>query len=886
LAYLNTTVNITRDVFIGPDGNYDYTYLRDAIAEALQDNFYTVLNQHGITTISTLDSDNVTDILILPSMDSNVININKLTELNNYTTLAQVTYTPYISYVKYSQYLDDNTNTGYYTLTNRYKAVATVLLNIIVDKNICGFSILSPSDLQLVDAENNVYSIRPNVVDGDYTSEVVANDPEETFDTVFPDIIKLQSSIIRDNNSYYELYYSDLNTPYVNNRVPCINGSIYYNGNTYNFVSLFNNLYTNLDTDTTDESIIGTVLLNPKLVCQGTINDETNTVNSTNEVTGFSSTVFDCPALNVPDYWELDNQLNVGADITIGDSEYIISDKNTLIQLTNIEIFGINRTVVYNGQPHIFNLVYPEEATAYFRIAGTNENWKEYPKNPNEITDYVDAQTYNFEFRVDLTMEDTEEIKSYYGTVVLNILPATQYGYLVRSYDSSYDGLPHTIYVFSDGVVTYSEDEINWTTTPPNYTDVGEYTVYYRIQKENYITVQDSAIVRISANNNTETLDFGIDTTSNIIVMRQQLYSNVGTDLYLYPTDNKVYLSTNVPYTVNTNDFTGSFPRYGTAPTTSVLGTFRLSPNDYFMFLECFLPWYSDDVEPVVNNIRFNNMLGDTVRFSVEYINGELTDSVQETDWKTIAADIQPSNAFYQYRITNIAQPAIDGKNIGCLWGDKSGAQPSVKRFVLQLPLSAQATGTNIKTIRIKCTTLMKSTTHSSWYTSNISSKYLGISVMSLQEYTAPGFITSVKERPSGATNTYDRIYIKFKSALTDNAFFSYNTGTNLQFSGVAELNYDTFTYNTTGTVYPGIDTETGRFDNSAVILWRNGSSASVNNDDMSRNWLAGTYFTVLKNQLSRIQFNSDAIKSDDNYTTNSTNTDKIYAYLACNTST
>jgi hypothetical protein len=157
---------------------------------------------------------------------------------------------------------------------------------------------------------------------------------------------------------------------------------------------------------------------------------------------------------------------------------------------------------------------------------------------------------------------------------------------------------------------------------------------------------------------------------------------------------------------------------------------------------------------------------------------------------------------------------------------------------------------------------------------------------MSLQEYTAPGFITSVKERPSGATNTYDRIYIKFKSALTDNAFFSYNTGTNLQFSGVAELNYDTFTYNTTGTVYPGIDTETGRFDNSAVILWRNGSSASVNNDDMSRNWLAGTYFTVLKNQLSRIQFNSDAIKSDDNYTTNSTNTDKIYAYLACNTST
>ena len=69
-------------------------------------------------------------------------------------------------------------------------------------------------------------------------------------------------------------------------------------------------------------------------------------------------------------------------------------------------------------------------------------------------------------------------------------------------YSGIYDGQPHSIGVNvsapSGAIVTYSTDGTTYDNANPSYVDEGTYTVYYRIQKNNYDTVEGSKTVTIN----------------------------------------------------------------------------------------------------------------------------------------------------------------------------------------------------------------------------------------------------------------------------------------------------------------------------------------------------------------------------------------------------
>ena len=69
-------------------------------------------------------------------------------------------------------------------------------------------------------------------------------------------------------------------------------------------------------------------------------------------------------------------------------------------------------------------------------------------------------------------------------------------------YTDTYDGKPHTVTVTADGAkISYSADAGNYKTygsTAPTFTDVGEYTVYYKAVKANHDDVTGSVMVKIT----------------------------------------------------------------------------------------------------------------------------------------------------------------------------------------------------------------------------------------------------------------------------------------------------------------------------------------------------------------------------------------------------
>ena len=862
MSTLNTTINITRDA--GTINEVNLTNLREAIQTTLEDNFYKILSRNKIETISSLTGDTDKSIVISISKDDNIITITS--NNNQEPPLATIKYVPYISYVKYAQYTTfvDDSNSGATNIENKYRPVATVLLNILIDGNICGFSILSPQDIQLVDNEEGIYRIKSDIDYNMYYGDAISTDGDvEPLD--LPEIIKLQSAVINDKNSYYEVMYSDIENPYTINKVPCVDGTVYYNSNSYSFKSMFGDLYTNF-AQSEDQTVIGSVLMNNKLLCVSNIVDGNKIIS--NQIQGFSANIFDCPALDVPDYWIQDNQLNIGSTITIDNSDYIISDKNTLIQLTNTEIYGINTNVMYDGKPHFFTLVYPQGSTAYYKQSDLpDEEWTLMPSDTSTITTYKEAQNYKFDYKVvvPVTGSDTDK-REFYGNVELNILPANQYGYLVNTYNVFYDALPHTVYIYTDAEVQFSLNNSDWSDTAPVFTEVGNYTIYYRLIKNNCITVYDSVVLSINAITDEDSINDGIDTSKNIIVMRSQLYSKVSSNTFIYANTNRVYLSNSEPISINVSNFNGEFPDPTSVTSiTTELGRFTVAANNYFMVIESYCPWYYHGVIPTTEQMTAIDtmLLNSPLTYTIEYTNAE---NPMDDDWLPLGSNLEPTNGFYQYKITNIN---LDENNyVGYLWDNTySSTKMSTKRLAISLPLDATTTGTNIKTIRILCTHTGNVIYNSA--TAKPFKKYpnintLGISLIPLTEYKTPNTLTIT------TINSFPTIGMKFKSNLTQDAYFSFNCGNNLCCSGAGYLQYDS-----------SVD----EFDASAIVKFRNADSVD-SSVTLSNLWNTNNTFKLVNGYFARIQFNSTQFDAEDKSLNNvsNTNTDKIFGYLPCNT--
>jgi len=862
MSTINTTINITQG--IGTEDNFDMSLLRNRLLTTLQENYFDVISKNKINCISGI-GDSSKDINVVVSQDDNIINF---ISTSSGEVLSSIEYFPYISYVKYTEFVQPIDTTESRTSTrNKYKAVATILLTILIDNNICGFSILSPQDIQLVDEDNDIYSIKNNINYNDYYGGTVDETTGIVEELVLPDIIKLQSAVINDNNSYYEVLYNDINDPYTIRKLPCINGNVYYNDSTYTFRTLFDNLYTNF-TDSADETVLNNVLLNNKILCESSVND--NAVTITNAIQGFSPNIFDCPALNVNPYWVQNSRLNIGSTITIDDSNYVIADKNTLIQLTNSEIYAINISVIYDGKPHFFELVYPVGATTYYKLSGNNE-WIPMPQDISTIETYIDAQLYNFDYKVEIT--DSGVTKEYYGNATLNIIPAEQYGYTVTPYNGYYDSFPHSLYIYTDADVQFSLDNVNWTSVAPIFVEPGTYIVYYRLIKNNYVTVMDNVKINILSNSITD--DFDIDLSKNFIVMRNQLRSNVYDNIYISATtNNQILLSVNNETNINVSNFNGKFPNPAIESDITTIGTLQLLPGYYYLIIESYLPWYYQGVEPTQSNTGLDAMLlNNCFQYTIEYTNDSNPD--ENSNWITIGSNRNSTNVFYASKMTNID---IGDDVVGKLWDysdnsdPENAAKPSIKRLVIKLDLDSDSVGDGIKTIRIKCT---NTGTEGSYigYNENISNNNIGVKIINMQEY-----ITNKSIKVDTVNTAGGVVYLRFKTLMlqSKDINFAFNGGSNCEISGYGTLYYDNITSGNRR------DTVTNIYDGFAKIRFVN-NQTNNSSDTVQSFYTKGQDFYLRADQLALLQFNTYK-KLTNSVSIDSTSNSKVYGYIELNT--
>ena len=103
--------------------------------------------------------------------------------------------------------------------------------------------------------------------------------------------------------------------------------------------------------------------------------------------------------------------------------------------------------------------------------------------------------------------------------------------YTATKYEGEYDGRAHGITVTTEtngATITYSSDGKTYSSTKPTYTNIGEYTTYYKITAENYKTVSGSLTVKIDINKSILALESGdyikYDSGTNGIITCRVLY--------------------------------------------------------------------------------------------------------------------------------------------------------------------------------------------------------------------------------------------------------------------------------------------------------------------------------------------------------------------------
>jgi hypothetical protein len=142
----------------------------------------------------------------------------------------------------------------------------------------------------------------------------------------------------------------------------------------------------------------------------------------------------------------------------------------------------------YDGNAHGITVTAPTGATVKY---GTNEGTYDLTTNPT----YTEVGTYTVYYQV--TKDNyTPVTGSKTVTITEATLAVTAYGW-----SGTYDGNPHGITVTPPTGATVKYGTVEGTydlTTNPTYTEVGTYTVYYQVTKDNYTPVTGSKTVTIT----------------------------------------------------------------------------------------------------------------------------------------------------------------------------------------------------------------------------------------------------------------------------------------------------------------------------------------------------------------------------------------------------
>ena len=163
-------------------------------------------------------------------------------------------------------------------------------------------------------------------------------------------------------------------------------------------------------------------------------------------------------------------------------------------------------TGFYDGKAHGITVTAPTGATIkYGTAAGT------YDKTASPT--YTDAGNYTVYYEVTKTGYTTVTGSA---TVTINKadISVTATGY-AGTYDGSAHGIKVNVASPSGATVKYGTTEGTYDLdTNPTYTEVGTYTVYYEVTKDNYTTVTGSATVTI--NKAAGTISFSTDTMEKL----------------------------------------------------------------------------------------------------------------------------------------------------------------------------------------------------------------------------------------------------------------------------------------------------------------------------------------------------------------------------------
>ena len=187
-----------------------------------------------------------------------------------------------------------------------------------------------------------------------------------------------------------------------------------------------------------------------------------------------------------------------GYDISTGNITGTITVKNKAA--TPVAITGTDSSITYTGETvdvsQYFSIDNNAGAATYTLVTGTNGGTG---KGTLSGTTLTVTQTGTFKIKVSTVANGIFAAGE--KTVTLTVDNGTIL-YTATDYSTTYDGQPHSISVSvtnPEGTdVTYSTDGVTYGSDNPSFSNEGTYTVYYRITKDNYTTVEASKTVTIN----------------------------------------------------------------------------------------------------------------------------------------------------------------------------------------------------------------------------------------------------------------------------------------------------------------------------------------------------------------------------------------------------
>ena len=187
-----------------------------------------------------------------------------------------------------------------------------------------------------------------------------------------------------------------------------------------------------------------------------------------------------------------------GYDTSTGNITGTITVKNKAA--TPVAITGTDSSITYTGETvdvsQYFSIDNNAGAATYTLVTGTNGGTG---KGTLSGTTLTVTQTGTFKIKVSTVANGIFAAGE--KTVTLTVDNGTIL-YTATDYSTTYDGQPHSISVSvtnpEGAAITYSTDGTTYGSDNPSFSNEGTHTVYYRITKDNYTTVEDSKTVTIN----------------------------------------------------------------------------------------------------------------------------------------------------------------------------------------------------------------------------------------------------------------------------------------------------------------------------------------------------------------------------------------------------